>query len=113
MYIACVSVRTVPCILRDRRSRPKQLREVDTCISETFLRAVQLAEEVRQARTEFIGTDHILTLLKHTERISADKRHDESRIAGSLEEVDCPRPSLASPHRLDPTRNHPTGRSAP
>jgi hypothetical protein len=113
MVTASVHTCTVPCIQVEHRSRPKQFREVDTCISETPLGAVQLAEEVRQARTEFIGTDHILTLLKHTERISADKRHDESWIAGSLEEVACPRPSLASPHRSDPTHNHPTEKSAP
>jgi hypothetical protein len=67
MNTASVSACKVPCILRDCRSRPKQLREVDTRISETLLGAVQLAEDVRQARTEFIGTDHIFTLLGQTE----------------------------------------------
>jgi hypothetical protein len=51
MYIASVHTCTVPCILSGHRSRPKQLREVDTRISETLLGAVQLAEEVLQART--------------------------------------------------------------
>jgi hypothetical protein len=50
MDMASVHTCTVPCILRGRRSRSQQLCDVDTRISETFPRAVTLAEDVRQAR---------------------------------------------------------------